>query len=92
MTNEPLHRVTDLELLRRDIHRQGDVLREIAGPLRAAAQEVVAAIEGDLPRIYLVGCGDSLDAGMATRLTWERWPITSAVLIVRGTSRAWLPS
>ncbi|MEO6208186.1 MAG: SIS domain-containing protein [Candidatus Limnocylindrales bacterium] len=72
MTNEPLDRVTDLELLRRDIHRQGDVLHEVAGPLRAAAQEVVAAIGGDLPRIYLVGCGDSLDAGMATRLTWER--------------------
>lgn len=72
MTDAPAQRVTDLELLRRDIHRQGDVLREMAGPLRAAAQEVAAAIKGELPRIYLVGCGDSLDAGMATRMTWER--------------------
>ncbi len=72
MTNEPLHRVTDLELLRRDVQRQGDILREIGGRLRAAAQEVAATFDRDVPRIYLVGCGDSLDVGLATRLTWER--------------------
>ncbi len=72
MTHETAQRVTDLELLRRDIPRQGDVLREIAGPLRDHAQEVAATFDRDVPRIYLVGCGDSLDAGIATRLTWER--------------------
>lgn len=71
MTHEAAQRVTDLELLRRDIRRQGDVLREIAGRLRADAQDVAATFDRDVPRIYLVGCGDSLDAGLATRLTWE---------------------
>lgn len=72
MTIEPARRVTDLELLRLDVERQADVLRKGTGGLRAEAQRVAASVEGDLPRIYLVGCGDSLDAGIATRLTWER--------------------
>lgn len=72
MTIEPARRVTDLKLLRQDIERQADVLRTGTSGLRAEAQRVAASVQGDLPRIYLVGCGDSLDAGIATRLTWER--------------------
>lgn len=72
MTHEAAQRVTDLGLLRRDILRQGDVLREVAGRLRTEAQDVAATFGRDVPRIYLVGCGDSLDAGLATRHIWER--------------------
>jgi glucosamine--fructose-6-phosphate aminotransferase (isomerizing) len=46
--------------------------------LRDGAAEALHALAGDLPlrapsRIYLVGCGDSHYAGLATRFAFERW-------------------
>jgi glutamine---fructose-6-phosphate transaminase (isomerizing) len=61
---------TNLELLREDVDRQAAILQQMAPDLRAQAERVA----GVLPRpsrVYLTGCGDSLNAGMATRLTWE---------------------
>ena len=65
----------DPELLRlfgEDIRRQGAVVAEQVPLLRQAAE----AVAGDLPprpeRVYLIGCGDSLDGAMASRPVWER--------------------
>jgi glucosamine 6-phosphate synthetase-like amidotransferase/phosphosugar isomerase protein len=57
-----------------DIHRQGEVVAA-ASP---GIQEQIAAIvagrgRGEIDRIYLVGCGDSLYAGMAARLAIQEW-------------------
>lgn len=64
----------DPELLRlfgEDIRRQGAVVAEQVPLLRQAAE----AAAGDLPphpeRVYLIGCGDSLDGAMASRPVWE---------------------
>ena len=72
----------DPELLRlfgEDIRRQGAVMAEQVPLLRQAAEEVA----GDLPtgpeRVYLIGCGDSLDGAMASRPLWERLLPDSAV-------------
>jgi len=63
---------TNLELLRADIDRQPDLLANTIPTLRTDAREAASALRTPLPRIYLVGCGDSLNAGMATQLVWER--------------------
>ncbi len=72
MTFESLPPATDLELLRTDIDRQADLLADSIPTLRADARRAATAIGSAFPRIYLVGCGDSLNAGMATQLLWER--------------------
>ncbi len=72
MTIESLSPATDLELLRTDIDRQADLLADNIPTLRADARRATTAIGSAFPRIYLVGCGDSLNAGMATQLLWER--------------------
>ena len=61
-----------LQLFGQDIRRQGAVVAEQVPLLRKAAE----AVAGDLPphpeRVYLIGCGDSLDGGLASRPVWER--------------------
>ncbi len=64
--------VTDLELLRADIDRQPELLAAMIPSVRADAQRAASALQGSFPRVYLVGCGDSLNSGMATQLVWER--------------------
>src|SRR6266581_2542775 len=46
--------------------------------LRGGAAAALHAVAADLPlrvpsRVYLVGCGDSHYAGLATRFAFERW-------------------
>ena len=61
-----------MELFGQDIRRQGAVVAEQVPLLREAA----ASAAGDLPprpeRVYLIGCGDSLDGAKASRSVWER--------------------
>lgn len=63
---------TDFELLRADIERQPELLAEKIPQIRADARRAAAELPDSFPRIYLVGCGDSLNSGMATQLLWER--------------------
>ena len=82
------HDPEGLELFEKDIHRQGSVIDAAAAAIRAEA-DVLAA---DLPRpthVYLVGCGDSFDAGIAARFVWERIlgvPVESVSAMTFGTS------
>ena len=61
-----------LDLIRSDIAREAQLIDEAMPPLRAMATEVAEAIGQVPPRVYLIGCGDSLDGGIAARSTWER--------------------
>lgn len=61
-----------LDLMERDIRRQSRVIGEGRQGLRAAADDAAARIGTDHARAYLVGCGDSLDDGIAARYVWER--------------------
>lgn len=67
-----MHEREELEVLADDIRRQPALLADSLPGLRAAAASATARLHGPPSRVYLVGCGDSLDAGMAVRLTWER--------------------
>ena len=63
---------TNFELLADDIRRQPDFLRASIPEVRRIA-EAVATQLGDRPScVYLVGCGDSLNVGMATRFAWQQ--------------------
>jgi glucosamine--fructose-6-phosphate aminotransferase (isomerizing) len=66
------HDKEGLDLMERDIERQSRVLNEAGTSLRAGAAEAAAEVGGRPERVYLVGCGDSLDAGMVARFVWER--------------------
>jgi glucosamine--fructose-6-phosphate aminotransferase (isomerizing) len=65
------HDAEGLTLIEEDIDRQASVLRAGAGALREAAGDIVEAIPRPPSRVYLIGCGDSLDAGIAARFVWE---------------------
>src|SRR5256886_15062848 len=54
----------------RGIHAQVEWLRKGPDELFANARRMLTIVP---PRIYLVGCGDSHYAGLATRLAFERW-------------------
>lgn len=65
----------DPELLRlfsEDIRRQGAVMAEQVPLLRQAAEAAVRGLPSRPERVYLIGCGDSLDGAMASRPLWER--------------------
>ena len=65
----------DPELLRlfgEDIRRQGTIMAEQVPMLRQAAEAVVGGLPSRPERVYLIGCGDSLDGAMASRPVWER--------------------
>jgi fructoselysine-6-P-deglycase FrlB-like protein len=64
----------DPELLRLfgdDIHRQGRLIEEQIPLLREAAEAAVSDLPPNPPGVYLIGCGDSLDGGAASRPVWE---------------------
>jgi glucosamine--fructose-6-phosphate aminotransferase (isomerizing) len=58
------------ENMYRGIHAQIAWLSQAPEELLTRARQMLTAVP---PRIYLVGCGDSHYAGLATRLTFERW-------------------
>jgi glucosamine--fructose-6-phosphate aminotransferase (isomerizing) len=60
------------ELLADDIRRQPRLIADSVDTLRALAADVAGRIRHSPSRIYLVGCGDSLDAGLAVRYLWEQ--------------------
>jgi glutamine---fructose-6-phosphate transaminase (isomerizing) len=62
---------TNLELLAQDIRRQSAVLRSVNEKLRSDIHDLAGEI-GRPSRIYIVGCGDSLNVGMTVRFEWER--------------------
>ena len=57
-----------------DIHQQGEVVAAGSPVIQQQIDAIVARCGlGDIERIYLVGCGDSLYAGMAARLAIQDW-------------------
>lgn len=62
---------TNLELLAEDIRRQPALLRSSIDGLRDRIHDLAAQLSRP-SRIYIVGCGDSLNVGMAVRFEWER--------------------
>jgi fructoselysine-6-P-deglycase FrlB-like protein len=58
-----------LDLIERDIRRQAAELRRAAPGLRDAARRLAVQVPGP-PRVYLIGCGDSLDGATAARYAW----------------------
>ncbi|MGH3626700.1 MAG: SIS domain-containing protein [Sciscionella sp.] len=59
-----------LDLIERDIQRQGSELRRSLPALR----EEAARIAGETPapsKVYLIGCGDSFDGSTAARYAWD---------------------
>jgi glutamine---fructose-6-phosphate transaminase (isomerizing) len=65
------HDPEGLELFETDILRQADVVESLASVMRAEAEKLVAGMNKPT-HVYLVGCGDSFDAGIAARFAWER--------------------
>ena len=61
-----------LELIAADIRRQGGTLASSLPALRATAGEIAATLQETPSRVYLIGCGDSFDGGLAARYVWER--------------------
>lgn len=61
-----------LDLIEADIEREATTLLTSQLVLREAAARVAAQLPKPPTRIYLVGCGDSLDGGIAARYVWER--------------------
>ena len=72
MTDVIHHDADRLELYEADIRRQPDVLTKSIPQLREEAIRVAADLGPPPSRVYLVGCGDSFDGGVATRPIWER--------------------
>ena len=57
-----------------DIHQQGEVVAAESPGIQEQIEVIVAGRgRGHVERIYLVGCGDSLYAGMAARLAIQEW-------------------
>jgi glucosamine--fructose-6-phosphate aminotransferase (isomerizing) len=61
-----------LDLIEADIEREGSTLTEATRDMRAAAPMICEPLPASPARVYLIGCGDSLDAGIAARFAWER--------------------
>jgi glucosamine--fructose-6-phosphate aminotransferase (isomerizing) len=65
------HDAQGLDLFEQDIQRQADALRRAMSRLRTEADAVAAPLPRPT-RVYLVGCGDSYDAGIAATFVWSR--------------------
>jgi glutamine---fructose-6-phosphate transaminase (isomerizing) len=61
-----------LDLMAADIDRQGAVLRDAMPGLRETAEGIASSMPGSCSRAFLIGCGDSLDGGIAARYQWDR--------------------
>lgn len=62
-----------LDLIEADIEREGVTLSDTTLALRAAVPAIADSLPASPIRVYLIGCGDSLDAGIAARFVWERF-------------------
>jgi glucosamine--fructose-6-phosphate aminotransferase (isomerizing) len=62
---------TNLELLAEDMRRQPALLRSSIDGLRGRIGDLASEFARP-SRIYIVGCGDSLNVGMTVRFEWER--------------------
>jgi len=62
---------TNLELLAEDMRRQPALLRSSIDGLRGRIGDLAGEFARP-SRIYIVGCGDSLNVGMTVRFEWER--------------------
>ena len=71
MSSVPYAPISDFELLLQDNQRQPTLFQELIHSYRRLATEIAEKLPRNPARIYLVGCGDSLNAGMAVRYTWE---------------------
>jgi glucosamine 6-phosphate synthetase-like amidotransferase/phosphosugar isomerase protein len=61
-----------LDLIEADIARESSTLDEATRALRVNASAIAEPLPASPTRVYLIGCGDSLDAGIAARFAWER--------------------
>ena len=61
-----------LQLFGQDIRRQGAIIAEQVPLLRQAATAAAADLPSRPERVYMIGCGDSLDGATASRPVWER--------------------
>lgn len=67
-----MHRDTEgLALIQADIEREADALEHGTRSIRDAVPDVRSSLPESFSRAYLIGCGDSLDAGIASRFAWE---------------------
>jgi len=63
-----------LAMMLEDIHQQGEMAAAASPGIQEQIDVIVAGRgRGEIDRIYLVGCGDSLYAGMAARLAIQEW-------------------
>lgn len=63
-----------LAMMLEDIHQQGEAVAAVSPGIQGQIDAIVAGRgRGEIDRIYLVGCGDSLYAGMAARLAVQEW-------------------
>jgi glutamine---fructose-6-phosphate transaminase (isomerizing) len=72
VTGDKHHDGAGLDLMEADIRRQGSTLRSATRTLRDGVEPIVDALRSRPSRVYLIGCGDSLDGGIASRYVWER--------------------
>jgi len=61
----------ELNLIASDIDRQASILEGRNKALRDDAVGIARSLPTAPRRVYLIGCGDSLDAGIAARYVWE---------------------
>jgi glucosamine--fructose-6-phosphate aminotransferase (isomerizing) len=61
-----------LDVIEADIRREAATLEAAVPALRAGSEDIVSEIPASPPRAYLIGCGDSLDGGIAARYVWDR--------------------
>lgn len=62
---------SDFGLLKQDVLRQADLFASDIPRIRERVQAVVKSRYDGIERVYLTGCGDSFNVGMATRWVWE---------------------
>jgi glucosamine--fructose-6-phosphate aminotransferase (isomerizing) len=63
---------SDYELLASDIRRKADFIEAAIPRIRGLCRDAAGLIGPPPSRVYLVGCGDSLNVGMACRFDLER--------------------
>jgi glucosamine 6-phosphate synthetase-like amidotransferase/phosphosugar isomerase protein len=61
-----------LDLMEADVRREGAAIRDAVPALRGSVAGIAGAVPARPTRVYLIGCGDSLDGGIAARFVWDR--------------------
>jgi glucosamine--fructose-6-phosphate aminotransferase (isomerizing) len=60
-----------LDLIEADVRREAATVGTAVAVLRDEAEDLRAALPIAPTRVYLIGCGDSFDGGIAARYVWE---------------------